>query len=90
MHPACGLITDLAQALGLSLVDVQILLNEARVPFKHHEGDDVFSRSHLIQAFKSDLIKVDKPERSAVPQYSFEEAAKRYRASLPVDGEPPY
>ena len=90
MHENVGLISDLANAIGATDLDTKILLNQAGVPWQHLEGADRFSRRHLVAAFQSGLVKVEKPEGVATATYTIEEASERYRASLPDDGSVPF
>ncbi|WP_329258371.1 hypothetical protein OG417_20565 [Actinoallomurus sp. NBC_01490] len=88
MHENIGLVNDLAVAMGVGPVDIKILLNTVSVPWKHLAGQDIYSRRHLIKAFRSGLVRTEKPIGTVTAQYSHQEAAERYRASLPIDGIP--
>lgn len=87
-HPNVGLVSDLADALGVGPVDVKILLKQVGVPWQHTDGLDIYSRRHLVAAFQSGLVKVEKPEGVAAATYTLEEASERYSSSLPAESVP--
>lgn len=91
-HPNIGLVADLAKALDVTAVELRVLLNRAGVPFRTIEGIETFSRRHLVDAFRSGLVKAGADDLNSVvrTKYSLEESAKLYRASLPVDGSVPF
>jgi hypothetical protein len=91
-HPTIGLTADLAKALGVAPVELRVLMNTAGVPFRSIESIETFSRRHLINAFRSGLVKAgtDDPNSVVRTKYSLEEAGELYRASLPSDGSVPF